>query len=49
MHGYDFKTATGDALSLLNLEYEVGWHGGLKAIGFDAGRVRLWTAPIRRG
>src|SRR6185436_10690823 len=42
VHGYDFKAATGDALSLLNLEYEVGWHGGLKAIGFfDAGRVRF--------
>ena len=41
VHGYEFKAATGDALSLLNLEYEVGWHGGLTAIGFfDAGRVR---------
>ena len=42
VHGYEFKEATGDALSLLNLEYEVGWRGGLKAIGFfDAGRVRV--------
>jgi hypothetical protein len=41
VHGYEFKEATGDALSLLNLEYEVGWRGGLKAIGFfDAGHVR---------
>jgi hypothetical protein len=41
MHGYEFKQASGDTLSLLNLEYEVGWHGGLTAIGFfDAGRVR---------
>jgi len=42
IHGYEFKEATGNALTLLNLEYEVGWHGGLKAIGFfDAGRVRF--------
>lgn len=40
VHGYEFKAATGDTLSLLNLEYEVGWHGGLTAVGFfDAGRV----------
>jgi surface antigen-like variable number repeat protein/surface antigen Omp85-like protein len=40
VHGYDFKAQTGDSLALLNLEYEVGWRGGVKAIGFfDAGRV----------
>ena len=40
VHGYEFKQASGDALSLINLEYEVGWRGGLTAIGFfDAGRV----------
>jgi hypothetical protein len=44
VHGYDFKEATGDTLSLLNLEYELGWQGGLKAIGFfDAGRVHPLT------
>jgi hypothetical protein len=41
VHGYEFKEATGAALSLLNLEYQVGWRGGLSAIGFfDAGHVR---------
>jgi hypothetical protein len=40
VHGYDFKEATGDTLALLNLEYELGWRGGLKAVGFfDAGHV----------
>src|SRR5439155_26376784 len=40
VHGYDFKQAAGDALALLNLDYQLGWRGGLKAIGFfDAGRV----------
>ncbi len=40
VHGYEFKEAIGDALTLMNLEYELGWRGGLKAIGFfDAGRV----------
>ena len=36
----------GDSLALLNLEYELGWRGGLKAIGFfDAGRARAATPP----
>ena len=40
VHGYEFKEQIGDALTLVNLEYELGWRGGLKAIGFfDAGRV----------
>ena len=40
VHGYDFKAETGDRIALLNLEYEVGWRRGLKAIGFfDAGRA----------
>ena len=40
VHGYDFKAQTGDTLALLNVEYEVGWRGGLKAVAFfDAGRV----------
>jgi len=42
VHGYEFKQAAGDALALLNLDYQLGWRGGLKAIGFfDAGRVTL--------
>jgi outer membrane protein insertion porin family len=40
VHGYEFKEQVGGALTLLNVEYELGWRGGLKAIGFfDAGRV----------
>ena len=40
VHGYDFKEAVGDTLALLNLEYELGWRGGPKVVGFfDAGRV----------
>ena len=40
VHGYEFKEAVGDSLALLNLEYALGWRGGLKAFGFfDAGRV----------
>lgn len=45
VHGYDFKEHMGDTLALLNLEYELGWRGGLKAIGFfDAGRTSVRTA-----
>jgi len=40
VHGYEFKEAAGDALALLNLEYELGWRAGPRVIGFfDAGRV----------
>jgi len=40
VHGYDFKAETGDTLALVNVEYEVGWRNGLKAVAFfDAGRV----------
>lgn len=40
VHGYEFKEQVGDGLTLLNVEYELGWRRGLKAIGFfDAGRV----------
>jgi hypothetical protein len=39
VHGYDFREQVGDTLALVNLEYELGWRGGLRAIGFfDAGR-----------
>lgn len=49
VHGYDFKTQIGDSLALLNLEYELGWRGGLKAIGFfDAGRAG-GDAPVLKG
>jgi hypothetical protein len=42
VHGYDFKEQVGDSIALLNLEYELGWRGGLKAIGFfDVGRAAL--------
>jgi hypothetical protein len=48
VHGYEFKEAVGDGLTLLNLEYELGWRGGLKAIGFfDAGQVA--GAPWMKG
>jgi outer membrane protein assembly factor BamA len=44
VHGYEFKEQVGDALTLLNVEYELGWRGGLKAIGFfDVGRVGAIT------
>src|SRR5712691_7465597 len=50
VHGYEFKEAAGDALALLNLEYQLGWRSGLKAIGFfDAGRVTLSQAQGRPG
>jgi len=52
VHGYDFKAQAGDSLALLNLEYEVGWRRGLKAIGFfDAGRAapRSFDAPWLKG
>jgi hypothetical protein len=40
VHGYGFKEAVGTSLALMNLEYALGWRGGVKAIGFfDAGRV----------
>jgi hypothetical protein len=40
VHGYAFKEAVGDTLALVNLEYMLGWRGGLKGIGFfDAGHV----------
>jgi Surface antigen variable number repeat len=46
VHGYDFKEQVGDTLTLLNLEYELGWQRGVKAIGFfDVGRVT--QRPIR--
>ena len=42
VHGYDFKQQVGDSIALLNLEYELGWRRGLKAIGFfDVGRATL--------
>ena len=45
VHGHDFKEQIGDTLALVNLEYEIGWRGGLKAIGFfDAGRVTVRQA-----
>ncbi len=53
VHGYEFKQQAGDTLALLNLEYELGWRSGLKAIGFfDAGRVttpRVADSPWLKG
>jgi hypothetical protein len=46
IHGYDFKEQVGDSLALVNLEYELGWRSGLKAIGFfDAGRATMRQTP----
>jgi|KBSMisStandDraft_5_1062788.scaffolds.fasta_scaffold89528_2 hypothetical protein len=46
VHGYDFKEQVGDTLSLVNLEYELGWYRGLKAIGFfDIGRATARPVP----
>ena len=40
LHGYDFKTATGTSMSLLNIDYMLGWRGGIQVLGFyDAGTV----------
>ena len=40
VHGYEFKEAVGDSLRLVNLEYALGWRGGLKVLGFlVSGRV----------
>jgi surface antigen-like variable number repeat protein len=40
VHGYDFKAESGTSMALLNLEYELGWRNGLKAVGFfDVGRA----------
>ena len=42
VHGYDFKAQTGDTMALVNVEYEIGWRNGLKAVAFfDAGRVTM--------
>lgn len=45
VHGTEFKEQIGDAMALVNLEYALGWRGGLKVLGFfDAGRATLRTA-----
>jgi outer membrane translocation and assembly module TamA len=37
VHGYDFKTTTGDAMQVVNV---LGWHNGLQLLAFvDAGRT----------
>ncbi len=46
VHGYDFKSATGDTLALMNLEYEIGWKSGPSLVAFlDAGRVTSRLTP----
>ncbi|HEV3140824.1 MAG TPA: BamA/TamA family outer membrane protein, partial [Vicinamibacterales bacterium] len=52
VHGYEFKEAVGDTMSLVNLEYALGWRNGVQAIGFfDAGRVRAGSndAQVLKG
>lgn len=45
VHGYEFKEAVGDSLALVNLEYALGWRGGLKLFGFyDIGRTSVSPA-----
>lgn len=40
IHGYDFKAASGSAMTLVNLEYALGWREGLQVVGFyDAGKA----------
>jgi outer membrane translocation and assembly module TamA len=42
VHGYGFKEQVGDSLALLNLEYSLGWQGGLHGIGFfDLGHTTI--------
>ena len=42
VHGYGFKEQVGDSLALLNLEYSLGWRGGLHGIGFfDLGHTTI--------
>lgn len=49
VHGYEFKEQVGNSLALLNLEYELGWPRGLKAIGFfDSGRANV-SGPWLKG
>jgi len=48
LHGYDFKTATGTSMSLLNLEYMLGWRNGFQLLGFyDVGQVS--SSPWLKG
>lgn len=40
VHGYEFKEETGSGMTLLNVEYALGWRSGLRTLGFfDAGRA----------
>ncbi len=40
VHGYEFKTVSGDAMEVVNLEYLLGWRNGIHVLGFyDAGHV----------
>jgi len=42
VHGYEFKEAIGDTMTLVNLEYALGWRDAFQVLGFfDAGRTRL--------
>ena len=40
VHGYEFKEQNGNTLSLLNLEYALGWRNAFQVVGFfDAGHA----------
>jgi outer membrane translocation and assembly module TamA len=46
VHGYGFKEQVGDSIALVNLEYLLGWRGGLHGIGFlDLGRAAARNQP----
>lgn len=40
VHGYEFKSAGGNSMTLFNFEYALGWRNGFQLLGFyDAGHV----------
>jgi hypothetical protein len=40
VHGYEFKEAIGESMTLVNLEYALGWRHAFQVFGFyDAGRI----------
>ena len=48
VHGYEFKTQTGPSMTLINLEYLLGWRNGIHVLGFyDAGGIA--SAPWLKG
>lgn len=48
IHGYEFKAAGGPSMTLVNVEYALGWRNALQVFGFyDAGRVE--SSPWLKG